>query len=210
MTKYNFNYAKPDENGYPVFPQVPLAYDVQHHEEWDEPVIDPETGEPTGETEHRSYDWTEHRKVLQPFAADFAAAGFLRLHDLPPSDTAPDGQHYAKTGKIEIVESRYCRWSYSLVPDPAPPPRVFSKLYLELALFKDGLLDAVDAFIDSKTIIDKDTGKEMPLRRAYSTALTFAEDNEYFAPFLTEVKETLGIDDATVEAILSASVERGR
>ena len=47
----------------------------------------------------------------------------------------------------------------------------------------------------------------MPLRRAYSTALTFAEDNEYFAPFLEGVKTALSIDDATAEAILNASVE---
>ena len=210
MTRTNRNYAKPDENGYPVFPQVPLAYDIPHHEEWYEPVIDPETGEPTGETEHKSADWTEHKKILQPTAADFAAAGFLPLHDRLPSDPAPEGQHYAKTGKITLAESRYYIYAYTLVPDPAPPPRVFSKLYLELALFKAGLLDAVDAYIESKTIEDKETGKTMPLRRAYSTALTFSEDNEYFAPFLADIKTTLGIDDATAEAILSASVERGR
>jgi len=202
MIGTNRNYAKPSADGTPIFASVPLAYDIPRHDEWDEPVIDPETGEPTGETEHKSADWTEHKKILQPTAADFAAAGFLPLFDRFPSDSAPEGQHYAKTGKIVLTESRYYLWEYGLVPDPAPMQRVFSKLYLELALFKAGLLDAVDAFIDSKTITDKDTGKEMPLRRAYSTALTFAEDNEYFAPFLAEIKATLGIDDATAEAIL--------
>lgn len=70
-----------------------------------------------------------------------------------------------------------------LVDDPPPLPRVFSKLYLELALFKAGLLQAVDAFIDTQTITNEQ-GETMPLRRAYTTALTFSEDNEYFATFL--------------------------
>ena len=85
---------------------------------------------------------------------------------------------------------------------------MFSKLKLELALFKAGLLPVVDAFIDQQTITNE-KGETMPLRRAYSTALTFAEDNEYFAPFLAAIKTTLGIDDETVEAILSTSVEGG-
>lgn len=209
MIGENRNYAKPSADGTPIFAPVPLVVDIPHHDEWDEPVIDPETGEPTGETERKSRDWVEHRTIIQPKAADVALAGFLPLFDRFPTDPAPEGQHYAKTGKIELAESRYYLWGYDLAPNPAPKTRVFSKLYLELALFKAGLLDAVDAFIDSKSIIDKDTGKTMPLRRAYSTALTFAEGNEYFAPFLAEVKSTLGLDDATVEAILTASVERG-
>ena len=74
---------------------------------------------------------------------------------------------------------------------------------LELALFKAGLLDAVDAFIDSQKIIDKDTGKEMPLRRAYSTALTFAEDNEYFVQGKNALQTALGWTDEQVEAVLA-------
>ena len=206
MIRYNHDYAKPDENGYPLYAPIPLVLHIPHHEEWDEDVIDPETGEPTGEKIHRESDWIEDKYVQQPAAADWAQAGYLPLYgtDLVLPE---QGKHWQRTGKIKDADTNYF-WEYILVDDPPPPPRVFSKLKLELALFKAGLLPAVDSFIDSQTIANEQ-GETMPLRRAYSTALTFAEDNEYFAPFLAAIKSTLGIDDATAEAILSASVEGG-
>lgn len=206
MIKYNHDYAKPDENGYPLYAPIPLVLHIPHHEEWDEDVLDPETGEPTGETIHRESDWTEDKYVQQPEASDWAQAGYLKLYDTDPG-LHEQGKHWQKTGRIVSATDHYV-WEYVLVDDPPPPPRVFSKLKLEIALFKAGLLPAVDSFIDSQTITNEQ-GETMPLRRAYSTALTFAEDNEYFAPFLAAIKSTIGIDDATAEEILSASVEGG-
>lgn len=206
MIKYNKEYAKPDANGYPLYAPIPLVLHIPHHDEWDEDVIDPETGEPTGEKEHRERDWIEDKYVQQPEAADWAQAGYLHIDDTDPGPH-DQGKHWQRTGKIKGSDTYYI-WEYVLVDDPPPRPRVFSKLKLELALFKAGLLPAVDTFIDAQTITNEN-GETMPLRRAYSTALTFAEDNEYFAPFLAAIKTTLNIDDATVEAILSASVEGG-
>lgn len=206
MIKYNHDYAKPDANGYPLYAPIPLVLHIPHHEEWDEDVLDPETGEPTGETMHRESDWIEDKYVQQPTAADWAQARYLPLYDTDPGLHEQD-KHWQRTGKIKDADT-YFFWEYVLVDDPPPPPRVFSKLKLELALFKAGLLPAVDTFIDAQTITNE-KGETMPLRRAYSTALTFAEDNEYFAPFLSAVKTALGIDDATADAILSASVEGG-
>ena len=76
-----------------------------------------------------------------------------------------------------------------------PQGRVFSKLYLELALLNAGLLDAVDQFIDSQTISIERDGQvySMPLRRAYDTALTFSEDNQYFSTFKNALQTSLGI-----------------
>lgn len=85
--------------------------------------------------------------------------------------------------------------------------RVFSKMYLELALFKLGLLSAVDAFIDSQSITNEQ-GQTMPLRRLYDTALTFSEDNEYFSQFKAAMQAAVGLSDEQVEAILAASVAR--
>ena len=206
MIKYNREYAKPDGNGYPLYAPIPLVLHIPHHDEWDEDVIDPETGEPTGETEHKERDWIENKYVQRPEAADWAQAGYLKLYETDPG-MHEQGKHWQKTEKIVMTIDHYI-WEYVLVDNPPHPPRVFSKLKLELALFKAGLLPAVDAFIDAQTITNE-KGETMPLRRAYSTALTFSEDNEYFAPFLAAVKSTLGIDDATAEAILSASVEGG-
>ena len=206
MIKYNKNYAKPDENGCPLYAPIPLVLHIPHHDEWDEDVIDQETGEPTGEKEHKERDWIEDKYVQQPSVAEWAQAGYLPLNDTELG-LPEQGKHWQRTGKIKDADTYYF-WEYVLVDDPPPPPRVFSKLKLELALFKAGLLPAVDSFIDAQTITNEQ-GETMPLRRAYSTALTFAEDNEYFAPFLAAIKSTLGIDDATAEAILSASVEGG-
>jgi len=130
------------------------------------------------------------------------------LVDEEPQEPAQEGFHWAPAGWDEAETE--LRRRYAQVPDPAPEPepepdpgpqpghRVFSKLYLELALFKAGLLGAVDEFIDSQ-VLTNDDGDTMPLRRAYDTALTFSEDNEYFSRFLGAVKEALGLPDQLVE-----------
>lgn len=205
MIKYDRNFAKAAEDNTPVYAPIPLSISIPHHDEWDEEIIDPETGEPTGETEHKERDWVETRSILHPTAADFALAGYLPLIDDKPTDP-PAGYHYARQDSIEISEDKsHYSWLYALVENPPPKPRIFSKFNLELALFKAGLLAPVDAFIDSQSITNEQ-GETMPLRRAYSTALTFSEDNQYFGQFLEAIKQTLGIDDATVEAILEASI----
>ena len=90
---------------------------------------------------------------------------------------------------------------------PEQNTRVFSKMYLELALFKAGLLEAVDNFIDSQTITNEQ-GQTLPLRRLYDTALTFSEDNEYFNKFKSELQTILGLTDEQVEEILSNCIAR--
>ena len=90
---------------------------------------------------------------------------------------------------------------------PEQNTRVFSKMYLELALFKAGLLEAVDNFIDSQTITNEQ-GQTLPLRRLYDTALTFSEDNEYFDKFKSELQTILGLTDGQVEEILSNCIAR--
>ena len=90
---------------------------------------------------------------------------------------------------------------------PEQTTRVFSKMYLELALFKAGLLEAVDNFIDSQTITNEQ-GQTLPLRRLYDTALTFSEDNEYFNKFKSELQTILGLTDGQVEEILSNCIAR--
>ena len=90
---------------------------------------------------------------------------------------------------------------------PEQNTREFSKMYLELALFKAGLLEAVDNFIDSQTITNEQ-GQTLPLRRLYDTALTFSEDNEYFNKFKSELQTILGLTDGQVEEILSNCIAR--
>ena len=124
---------------------------------------------------------------------------------LPNEDTlpAPDvGYHVSSWRWDTDGEKNYKVYDYE---KDARPPRVFSKLKLELVLFNLGLLDALDAFVDSQTI-ENEMGQKMPLRRAYNTANEFSEDNEYFAPYLGFAKEALGVDDAVVDEILNRCV----
>ena len=88
---------------------------------------------------------------------------------------------------------------------PEQNTRVFSKMYLELALFKAGLLEAVDNFIHQQTITNEQR-QTLPLRRLYDTALILSEDNEYFNQFKTAIQEQLDLTDEYVETILTASV----
>lgn len=48
----------------------------------------------------------------------------------------------------------------------------------------------------------------MPLRRAYNTALTFSEDNEYFSQFKTAIQTQLGLTDKEMERILSNCIAK--
>lgn len=90
--------------------------------------------------------------------------------------------------------------------DKIAESRTFSKLYLEEALFKAGVLDAVDAFIDAQTITSE-RGQKMPLRRKYDTALDFSEAHPLFAKFKGALQAELGWTDEQVEAVLAASIK---
>lgn len=144
------------------------------------------------------------RTILAPKAAHYAKAGYLPLIDERPVDP-PEGKHYERTDKIEPNGDDGYRWQYALVDNPPPASRVFSKINLEAAVFKRGLLAKLDAFVDAQTITNK-MGDTMPLRRAYNTAQTFREDHPLFAPYLAAAKQALGVDGETAEAILSEAI----
>ena len=146
MIKYNHNYCKPDADMRPLYCPVPLAYDVPHHEEWDEPIIDPETGEPTGETEHMERDWTERKIAIHPNAEEKALAGYLPLSPDWPVDP-PEGKHYERTGKIEANGANGYKWVYTLVDNPPPPPRRWSRLSIKTALAQADLLGEAKGFL---------------------------------------------------------------
>ena len=141
MTKYDRNFCKPDENGRPLYCPLPLAVVIHHHDEGD----DPETGE------HWERDWDERRTEVFPTAEDKALMGYLPLRDEYPSEPAPDGQHYERTG--EIVRDGDCyKWVYVLVDNPPPPPRRWTRLSIKTALAQAGMLDAVRQFLSTSEI----------------------------------------------------------
>jgi hypothetical protein len=135
------------------------------------------------------------RRVYNPTDSHYRAAGFLPVVDEPPGAPAPEGKHY-EAGDFALDEqsSRIVR-QYSLVADPPPPPRTFSKLKCVAALMSANVWPQVKAYIEEAGLYD-----------LYLAAQNFAEDNEYFTQGRAALQTALGWTDAQVEAILAASV----
>ena len=128
--------------------------------------------------------------VANPTAAQYRKAGFKPyVDDGIPDEIIADGFHW-----------EHYRWDdsgdniiriYHPVEDPAPPPRIFSKLKIVAALTKAGVWANVKQYI-----IDAD------LYDLYLAAQEFSEDNEYFVHGKTALQTALGWTDEQVEAIL--------
>lgn len=141
MTKYDRNFCKPDEDMRPLYCPLPLAVVIHHHEEG----VDPETGE------HWEHDWDERRTEVFPTDADKARMGYLPLSPDAPVDHAPEGKHYERTDKIERDGDGY-KWVYTLIDNPPPPPRRWTRLSIKTALAQAGMLDAARQFLSSTEI----------------------------------------------------------
>ena len=140
------------------------------------------------------------RTILAPKAAHYARAGYLPLSPDYPVDP-PEGKHYERTGKIEPDGAGDYRWAYTLVDDPPPPPRTFSKLKLYAALSAANLWDALKAWLEAQTY------EGMNAWEAFSLAQELTEDHTMFAKWFSAAKTALGVDDATAEELLSECVK---
>ena len=151
------------------------------------------------------------RGLYHPTDEEYRAMGWKKLidyYDVSDPDFVGDDLVHELTATVDVVvDGKDCISCCYRVYDPVLGHRVFSKMYLELALFKAGLLQAADTFIDSQSITNEQ-GQTMPLRRLYDTALTFSEDNEYFGQFKAALQTQLGLADEQVEAILAASIAK--
>lgn len=193
MTTYDRNYAKPNADGTPAFGPMPLFIDIPRHDEWDEPVLDPETGEPTGETEHRERDWIDRKTFIRPDATDFHLAGYLLLVDRPPSSPPSEGMRWAKTGRIVPSDGRYA-WEYAQEALPAPPPRTFRRSYLAQWIRANGKWEAFSAFLERPEAAD--------LKFMWEYCTEFDEDNEMWGQAAQALKAAMGLSDAEVESML--------
>ena len=198
MTKYNHDYAKPDADMRPLFCPMPLRIAIPRHEEWDEDIVGPETGEPTGEKERKSRDWTDYKTVLRPNAEEAALAGYKPLSPDYPVDPAPDGQHYERTDKIEPNGADGYRWTYRLIADRPPPPRVFVTADLVEALMEEGIYQQVRDWIVEQGMLD-----------LVLATKEFDETNENFQAGRAALQTALGWTDAEVEKLLAQCVKEG-
>ena len=90
------------------------------------------------------------RKVYNPKAVHCKIAGYLPLSSEWPVDQ-PDGKHYERTDKIERDGDGY-KWVYTLVDNPPPPPRHWSRLSIKTALATADMLDAARQFLSATEI----------------------------------------------------------
>lgn len=137
------------------------------------------------------------RKVYNPKAVHCKIAGYLPLSPERPVDP-PEGKHYERTDKIESDGADGYRWTYRLVDDPPPPPRVFVTADLVEALMAEGIWENVRAWIESKGLLD-----------LVLATKEFDENNENFKAGRTALQQALGWTDEDVEELLSKCVKEG-
>ena len=115
--KYNRNFAKL-ENGIPKWCPIPLTVVTHHHEEWDVDIIDQETGEPTGEKEHKERDWDTTEIKRHPTSSDCLQMGYLPVIDKPPTEPVPEGYHYEPGDYGKSQDGETIVRNYNTVQDP--------------------------------------------------------------------------------------------
>lgn len=130
--------------------------------------------------------------VVNPTDEQYRAAGWLKN-----ARNAPETRegYVARAEGYEAREGRiYAVYAYEAV---TPPPRVFSKLYLILALKKRGLYEQFKAMLASAGLED-----------LWIAANELNEGYEGFDAFVEQAKTELGLADAEVEEILGEAVAR--
>ena len=90
------------------------------------------------------------RKVYNPKAVHYRIAGYLPLSPAAPVNP-PEGKHFERTDKIERDGDGY-RWVYTLVDNPPPPPRRWTRLSIKTALAQAEMLDAMRQFLSATEI----------------------------------------------------------
>jgi len=128
--KLNKHFASPVllPDGTPEYAPSILTVVTHHHDEHDEPIVDPDTGEPTGDTEHVVSDYDTSETKLYPTAADYAQMGFLPVRLNAPSDPPEEGFHYeVDAAEPWVVEQGIAvKRNYVQVQDAPPPPPAVS------------------------------------------------------------------------------------
>ena len=98
MNKLNKSFGKLKQDNIEYAPAT-LRLTIHHHEEWDKEEFDEETGEPTGKTVHRTYDYDTYETRLRPTAVEYLTMGWKRIVDKP--DKTDAGYHVEPRGWTE-------------------------------------------------------------------------------------------------------------
>ena len=151
-----------------------------------------------GKTDGRSLEYaptwlrTDAGIVVNPSDEQYLALGWLKN-----ARNAPETRE-GYIARVEGYEARdgqiYAVYAYDAV---TPPPRVFSKLYLILALKKRGLYEQFKTMLASAGLED-----------LWIAANELNEGYDGFDAFVAQAKTALGLSDAEVEDILGEAVAR--
>ncbi|MGM9863772.1 MAG: hypothetical protein ACI305_05890 [Lepagella sp.] len=131
-----------------------------------------------------------------PSAALYAANGYLPVANdapSPPEGMAVSGQKWASDGVRCFRE-----YTYSAAAEETRTRR-FSKLKLYAALSSAGLWEKLMEWLDGMTV------DGLNAKIAFILAQELDDSHPMFTTMLEKAKETLGVPDEQVEAILSAS-----
>ena len=134
--------------------------------------------------------------VINPSDEQYLAAGWMANEvqsPSPPEGMMTSGKRYevvCEMGKYSVVAV------YEYAPAPKVP-RVFSKLYLVMALKRRGLFEQFMVVV-----------RAAQLEAEWGAAQDIAEDFPGFADFTAQIGAALGLTDAQVEEILGEAVAR--
>ncbi len=128
---------------------------------------------------------------------------WYRLDELPGPNPR-DGYHLEPRYAYDDAESpTKIVQSWVEVEDPPPPPRVFSKLKLKMALAQARLLQQFLAVLQGVELVE---GSGYMASDAFADAVNLSEANDGFKAAVKAAKDNLGLTDEEVERILAASV----
>ena len=141
-----------------------------------------------------SVEKIDGRYVTNPTAEQYAAIGAYPRSDesfAPPK--CEEGYHAVADG-CELQDGKWTRkWRIEEVPPP--PPRVFSKMKVIVALMEMGIWLTVRDYIVAANLYD-----------LFLAAQDFKEDDKYFMQGLESLKAKLNLTDEQIEQVLAASV----
>ena len=139
---------------------------------------------------------TDAGLVINPTDEQYRAAGWLQNAVSAPETR--DG-YVARLSGYEARDGRVvAAYEFAPIPtQPPPPPRIFSKLYLILALQKRGLYDQFKEMIFAAGLGD-----------LWLAANELNDGFDGFGAYVAQAKAVLGLTDAQVEEILGEAVAR--
>lgn len=130
----------------------------------------------------------------EPSDEDYLKRGWYYNSIQPPEP--PEGKQVASVSYKVEEDEVVAEYTYEEIP---PPIRTFSKLKLYGVLVQSGLWGPFVNWLENQTI------EGVNAYTAFTLAQDLSDAHPLFEQWIAQIKQDLSLDDATIEAILSAS-----